>query len=80
MDAPVIEMLKYLYTQHKAMETEIQILTNKMKKYEEGFKLQELFIEKMAEDEVILLKKGVFTEDILLKKGVFDEDILLKSA
>jgi hypothetical protein len=68
MDAPIIEMLKYLYTQHKAMETEIQTLTNKMKKYEEGIKLQELFIEKIAEDdEVILLKKGVFTEDILLK-------------
>lgn len=71
MDTQVIEMLKYLYTQHKAMETDIQILTTKLKKYEEGIKLHELFIEKIAEDdEVILLKKGVFT----------DEDILLKSA
>jgi hypothetical protein len=70
MDAPIIEMLKYLYTQHKAMETEIQTLTNKMKKYEEGIKLQELFIEKIAEDdEVILLKKGVFTDEVNLLKG-----------
>lgn len=71
MDAQFIEMLKYLYNQHKAMEAEIQSLTIKMKKYEEWFKLQELFIEKIAEDEeVILLKKGVFDEDILLKRRI----------
>jgi hypothetical protein len=75
MDSQVSDMLKYLYNQNKAMELEIKTLTNKMKKHEEDVKLQNLFIEKIAEDdEVILLKKGVFTdEDILLKKGVFTD-------
>lgn len=67
MDAPLIEMLKYLYNQNNAMKLELETLTTKMKKYEQVIQLHELFIEKIAQDdEVILLKQGVFDEVILL--------------